>query len=153
GILVPVGNYVGKSRWCRADDGGGHQQLANIGVHVALLWLAAIPRQRIAGVTLSGRVSAVNEPEGSPICSPEGRSSAAKPLLILHSCYFATALLSDPMVLRLKCRIGIEPELAVGSVAPTSRAVHPRPRLHRHNLRPGRRSGDLLHQLIAGRLL
>jgi hypothetical protein len=64
----------------RADHGDSEQPLANIGVHVALLLLVAIPRGRIAGITLSGRVSAVNEPEGSPIRSTERRPLAGNPL-------------------------------------------------------------------------
>ena len=42
GLLVPVGDHVGESRWCRPDHGDSEQHLAKIGVHVALLWLSAI---------------------------------------------------------------------------------------------------------------
>src|SRR5437763_2960468 len=70
------------------------------------------PGRRIAAVTLSRGGSAVNEPEGSHIRSRDGRPSAGKPLRIMNFRHFAGAPQSDPLVLRLKCRLGVEPELA-----------------------------------------
>ena len=62
GFLVPVGDDVGGSGSGRAHHGGSDQHPAKICVH-----------------TLSRRVFGVNEPKGSDICSPGGRTSARNP--------------------------------------------------------------------------
>src|SRR5882757_4959059 len=69
------------------------------------------PCRRIAAGTLLRRESAVNEPEGSPTRSGDGRPSAGNPLRLMDFLHFAKAPQGDPLVLRLKCRLGIEPDL------------------------------------------
>src|SRR5262249_761292 len=102
GLLVPVGDDVGESRWRRAQHGGGKQHRAKIGVHVALLCLGEPPLAD-RDDSLSGRRSAVNEPDGSPIAVGRQTIGNGNMFRLLEFLPFVRAARSDPLVLRLKC--------------------------------------------------
>src|SRR2546427_524827 len=65
------------------------------------------PRVRIAAASLVARASAVNEPDGSPMGSTDRRLSARNPLPAMDFRHFAGAPRNDPLVLRLKCHLGV----------------------------------------------